>query len=174
MGKKKEIESSSLLMVEGKDEGNFFKALFAALGITHVQIEDIGGKDRFDAAIRAFSKMQGFDEITNLGFVRDAENMPASAAFMSICSSLQHIDLQPPSAIGRLMTRKSVFLLCRITAIRVCLKPFVWILFSRIHCIRIISFRIPTILQLIFIKIIFNSIKKNRKFKYTLHQSCRW
>ena len=100
MGKKKEIESSSLLMVEGKDEGNFFKALFAALGITHVQIEDIGGKDRFDAAIRAFSKMQGFDEITNLGFVRDAENTPASAAFMSICSSLQHIGLQPPSVIG--------------------------------------------------------------------------
>ena len=101
MGKKKEIESSSLLMVEGKDEGNFFKALFAVLGITHVQIEDIGGKDRFDAAIRAFSKMQGFDEITTLGFVRDAENMPASAAFMSICSSLQHIDVQPPSAVGR-------------------------------------------------------------------------
>lgn len=101
MGKKKEIESSSLLMVEGKDEGNFFKALFSVLGITHVQIEDIGGKDRFDAAIRAFSKMQGFDEITNLGFVRDAENTPASAAFMSICSSLQHIDVQPPSAVGR-------------------------------------------------------------------------
>lgn len=60
MGKKKEIESSSLLMVEGKDEGNFFKALFSVLGITHVQIEDIGGKDRFDAAIRAFFKNARF------------------------------------------------------------------------------------------------------------------
>ena len=54
MGKKKEIVSSSLLMVEGKDECNFFKALFIILGIDDVQIEDIGGKDRFDAAIRAF------------------------------------------------------------------------------------------------------------------------
>ena len=32
MSKKKEIESSSLLMVEGKDECNFFKALFVVLG----------------------------------------------------------------------------------------------------------------------------------------------
>ena len=101
MSKKKEIESSSLLMVEGKDECNFFKALFVVLGINHVQIEDMGGKDRFDAAIRAFSKMQGFDDIVNIGFVRDAENTPASAAFMSICGSLQHIDLQPPATIGK-------------------------------------------------------------------------
>lgn len=101
MGKKKEIVSSSLLMVEGKDECNFFKALFVVLGINHVQIEDMGGKDRFDAAIRAFSKMQGFDDIVNIGFVRDAENTPASAAFMSICGSLQHIDLQPPATIGK-------------------------------------------------------------------------
>ena len=100
MSKKKEIESSSLLMVEGKDECNFFKALFVVLGINHVQIEDMGGKDRFDAAIRAFSKMQGFDDIVNIGFVRDAENTPASAAFMSICGSLQHIDLEPPKSIG--------------------------------------------------------------------------
>ena len=101
MSKKKEIESSSLLMVEGKDECNFFKALFVVLGIDHVQIEDMGGKDRFDAAIRAFSKMQGFDDIVNIGFVRDAENTPASAAFMSVCGSLQHIDLQPPATIGK-------------------------------------------------------------------------
>ena len=101
MSKRKEIESSSLLMVEGKDECNFFKALFVILGINHVQIEDMGGKDRFDAAIRAFSKMQGFDEIVNLGFVRDAENPPAAAAFMSICGSLQHIDLEPPKTIGK-------------------------------------------------------------------------
>lgn len=148
MSKKKEIESSSLLMVEGKDECNFFKALFVMLGIDHVQIEDMGGKDRFDAAIRAFSKMQGFDDIVNLGFVRDAENTPASAAFMSICGSLQHIDVQPPATIGKVEK-------IRDKKIGIFIMP---------------NNNTPGMLETVCL----NSIRQNRKYRYILPQKFRW
>ena len=116
--------------------------------IDHVQIEDMGGKDRFDAAIRAFSKMQGFDDIVNLGFVRDAENTPASAAFMSICGSLQHIDVQPPATIGKV---------------------------EKIHDKKIGIFIMPNnntpgMLETVCL----NSIRQNRKYRYILPQKFRW
>lgn len=44
-GKRKEITSPYLLIVEGKDDEKFFEAFLAHLGIVGVQIHSLEGKD---------------------------------------------------------------------------------------------------------------------------------
>ena len=84
------IESESLLLVEGKDECNFFKSLFEKINIRNVEIHDVGGKDNFGNRIKAFIKIQGFSNVIKLGFIRDAEDKPARDAFTGICSTLKN------------------------------------------------------------------------------------
>jgi len=89
MDRNVKIHHKSALLVEGKDECNFFEELLKYLRINEVQIVDIGGKDQFPVAFESFSKVSDFNLINRLGFIRDAEKKQAQAAFSSICSILQ-------------------------------------------------------------------------------------
>ncbi|MBW1617038.1 MAG: hypothetical protein JRJ49_11055 [Deltaproteobacteria bacterium] len=96
MDKSFKIATKSLLAVEGKDECNFFKALLKHLNIKHVQLVDIGGKDRFKAEFGYLYGREGFSSIKQIGFVRDAEEKPAQSAFQSICGILKKKGLPTP------------------------------------------------------------------------------
>jgi len=49
------IQQKKILAVEGDDEINFFEALFRYLGITNVEIYQVGGKDQFKNKLPALT-----------------------------------------------------------------------------------------------------------------------
>jgi hypothetical protein len=91
-------ESSDVLAVEGKDEYNFFDALTRNIGLSGIQIIDVGGKDKFNQTVPLFVNSDRFwDNVKRFGFVRDAEDKEAQAAFSSICNVLKQCNLPVPS-----------------------------------------------------------------------------
>ncbi len=93
------ITSSKLLLVEGKDEAVFCRALLQSLTINDVQIINIGGSQKFSSNIERLPKRQGFKEVTMLGILRDAEINPAKSTFDSVCSDLKRINLPVPTGL---------------------------------------------------------------------------
>ncbi|OIP42781.1 hypothetical protein AUJ95_01325 [Candidatus Desantisbacteria bacterium CG2_30_40_21] len=102
MDKSIKIESTRLLVVEGKDECNFFKALLKHLKIDGVQLVDIGGKDKFKTEFQLLCNLENFNKIKRLGFIRDAETNPAKSAFDSICGVLKKHNLPIPVNINKI------------------------------------------------------------------------
>jgi hypothetical protein len=96
------IEEKQLLLVEGKDECNFFKELLKHEGIEGVQWVDIGGKDKFPIEFPLLVNMEGFKNVLTIGLVRDAEANKAESAFQSLCSTLRDYNLPVPSTINSL------------------------------------------------------------------------
>lgn len=97
------IQKTKLLAVEGKDECNFFEAFFKYFQLDNIQTIDIGGKDRFKNEFPLLYAMEGFSELTHIGFVRDAETNPAHLAFASICNILKEYNLPCPSTINEII-----------------------------------------------------------------------
>ncbi len=90
------IEGEKLLFVEGKDEVNFFDALFKALEISEIQIIPSGGKQKFKEKFRAFKEIPDFvDQVKALAVMHDADT-DAKAAFQSICHVLEKNQLPVP------------------------------------------------------------------------------
>lgn len=93
-----EIAASRQLIVEGKDDWLFFSALLHEIGRRdNVQIQDFGGVNDLGAFLQAFCRMSGFQEVSSIGVVRDAETSPKSA-FQSVCSALEKAALPVPDA----------------------------------------------------------------------------
>nr|VFK31981.1 MAG: hypothetical protein BECKMB1821G_GA0114241_10997 [Candidatus Kentron sp. MB]VFK35067.1 MAG: hypothetical protein BECKMB1821I_GA0114274_10987 [Candidatus Kentron sp. MB]VFK77144.1 MAG: hypothetical protein BECKMB1821H_GA0114242_11037 [Candidatus Kentron sp. MB] len=107
MKEETKIESRWLLAVEGQDERNFFEAMLRQLGIQGVQLADIGGKDKFKAKFSTLYNLAGFQKVRSLGFVRDAEDKEANAAFSSICSILKKYALPIPNAVNTVIEGKN-------------------------------------------------------------------
>ena len=90
---------SNVLAVEGLDEKNFFESLLKYLGLRDVQIEDIGGKDKFPISLPALLKTSGFfhadgsPAVTNLAIVRDKNK---DDAFKSVSNIVTKSGLEPP------------------------------------------------------------------------------
>lgn len=92
--------SSAQLLVEGKAEQNFFKAFAQHLGLQdELQIHEIGGVDRLSGFLQGFVMSPGFDFVTSIGIVRDAEDS-AAAARQSVEDSLRNAGLPLPGAAG--------------------------------------------------------------------------
>ena len=89
------IEKSKILVVEGKDEENFFEALLQYLNLTDIQVMGIGGKTQIKGNLKALVKSPNFTNVTSLGIVRDANDDP-SAAFQSVCEALKDAELPVP------------------------------------------------------------------------------
>ncbi len=100
MANKITIKSKRLLMVEGKDECNFFKAMLKHEHINNIQVVDIGGKDKFKTEFPLLINAEGFSGVHMLGFVRDAEQNQAHSAFSSICDILKKYGFSTPSDIN--------------------------------------------------------------------------
>lgn len=100
------IQRQKLLIVEGKDEQNFFEAALAShLGIADIQVMGMGGKTKLRAFLRTLVGDVAFPNVTCLGIVRDADvTQPqgavsaADSAFQSVCSSMAAAQLSVPVA----------------------------------------------------------------------------
>ena len=100
MSKPKRPTSAIQLLVEGKDQGNFFCELVNYLKIEDLQIQDFGGVNELKGFLGVMVKQSGFhDTVRMLGIVRDAETS-AQGAFQSVQSSLGNAGLPVPAYPG--------------------------------------------------------------------------
>jgi hypothetical protein len=89
------IEKPKLLIVEGKDEEIFLGAFIAHLGLTDIQVAEVGGKKNIKPALKAIAKEPPFSKVEALGVTRDADTDP-SAAFKSVKAALAAAGLPSP------------------------------------------------------------------------------
>lgn len=100
MSKPVQPTSAIQLLVEGKDQGNFFGELVKYLRIEDLQIQDFGGVNELKGFLGVIVKQSGFhDTVRMLGIVRDAETS-AQGAFQSVQSSLRNAGLPVPVRPG--------------------------------------------------------------------------
>lgn len=101
-------DTKKLLIVEGKDEDNFFDAaLKTHLIITDIQIMPIGGKTQLKSHVKALKLDPLFPNIESIAIVRDADsNLPGEQgspwikSFESVKNSLKSNDLPVPMEHG--------------------------------------------------------------------------
>ncbi|MCZ6680491.1 MAG: hypothetical protein O7E52_24940 [Candidatus Poribacteria bacterium] len=91
------MTKSKLLLVEGKDEFNFFGALLRHLRRQDVKVGAYDGKDNLRPFLRGLTQLPDFEAVESIGIVRDADD-DANAAFQSVCSSLSNANLPVPEA----------------------------------------------------------------------------
>ena len=96
MAQPKRIEKPIQLLVEGKAELNFFRALTQHIGLQNEpQIQEFGGVDGLRQFLQGFVMTPGFGSVTSIGIIRDAEES-AVAARQSVANSLQNAGLPAP------------------------------------------------------------------------------
>lgn len=101
-----------LLIVEGKDEENFFKAVFNKQNTrSDVQIMPIGGKNNFKGSLKTLILDTEFSKIDSMAIVRDADsNLPGVHgpswinSFNSVNNCLLANNLPGPQVHGQFVT----------------------------------------------------------------------
>lgn len=92
------IAKPKVVLVEGKDEDDFFSKLAAHLDLSHeIQFIEMKGRAQLRNRIRSVLNAPGADIITSVGVVRDADNDP-KAAFQSVCDALANAGLCRPTS----------------------------------------------------------------------------
>ena len=88
------IERKKLLLVEGMDEVYFFDKLLEKIDLQEqVQCVDVGGKDKFKNYFETQILLPAdFLDVTNIAFIRDADNCDAINALNSIKNAINSIN----------------------------------------------------------------------------------
>ena len=85
-----------VLLVEGKDDQNFFASMLEELKISNIEIVRMGGKYRLRNRLGSLLKSPGFSTtVTALGIIRDADQSRQSA-FQSVTDALKAYNLEAP------------------------------------------------------------------------------
>ncbi|MDP8220315.1 MAG: hypothetical protein P9X26_03145 [Candidatus Stygibacter frigidus] len=87
-----QIVLQRLLLVEGKDEENFFNAFFKELDIDNIQIIVTGGKRKLKGNIEALIKIPNFEDIVTIGIIQDSDDN-YNATMDRIFNSLDNVGL---------------------------------------------------------------------------------
>lgn len=107
------ITFEKVLLVEGHDAFQFFKALLRHLNLLReIEIRNFGGVDDLDY-LNTLKITDGFDRVSSLAIIRDAE-INAVSAFASVCSTLREtgFDVPPePMTLTEGSPKISVFIL---------------------------------------------------------------
>ncbi len=100
----KSITKAKLLLVEGRDEENFFEAAFIHLKLTDIQVLGVAGKTKLTGELKVIKADPNFLGLQSLAIVRDADMTAAgaavsasSSAFQSVCGSLAMAGVQLPN-----------------------------------------------------------------------------
>jgi hypothetical protein len=96
----KPIEKAKLLLVEGRDEEEFFGALLARPGLVDIDVRAMEGKSRLADRLKVLVKGPSAVPIQSVGIVQDGDNDPR-AAFQSIGAALAAAGLPAPDAPQR-------------------------------------------------------------------------
>lgn len=93
----KPITEEALLVVEGKDQLNFFEALCEHLSLSHqMRIMNFGGVSELRRFLSGLRGLSGFRYVKRIGIIRDAETNP-TGAFQNVTASLKNAGLAIPS-----------------------------------------------------------------------------
>jgi len=90
-----EINSPYQLIVEGKDDINFFEAFLESSKISGVQIHSLDGKNNLNDFLKAFALTPGFSIVKMIGIIRDSNSNP-KASFQSVQTALANAGLPVP------------------------------------------------------------------------------
>lgn len=90
------IDAPKQLLVEGRDEQEFFRELLKFLEIEDIQIHSYGGKDNLGNFINNFVDVVGFESVDSIGVVQDADEN-AQSALQSVKGRLQNANLPVPA-----------------------------------------------------------------------------
>lgn len=91
------IEHKKVLLVEGLDEVGFFDALCKKININDIQIIETGGKDKFKQDFPNILNARGFENVTSIVIIRDADESRDSA-IDSVKYQLKKHNLPIPNA----------------------------------------------------------------------------
>lgn len=110
-----QIKSKRLLLVEGNDEKWFCIQLIKAIEMNQnpenldIQVIDIQGNQNFSSSLSLIVKSPYFDEVTTIGFIRDAEKNPAESSYNSTCTSIKkYLSNFPIPEIGKTKTENGL------------------------------------------------------------------
>ena len=93
-----EFTDSRLLVVEGPADEMLFLYLIRHLGLSGIQLHNIGGVTNLEQELLSLTQTPGFhDEVTSIGIVRDADD-DSGDAFGLVCEALQESSLPVPAA----------------------------------------------------------------------------
>lgn len=120
--KRETIEKSKVVLCEGLEETLFFPRLFVAAQrrelLDSIQLITYGGKKKLPGFItNGLMKMPGYDLITSLGIMMDADGEPEGVlpSFRSVQNALESIPFPIPGDLGQVSISNN-------------LKSIVWIL----------------------------------------------
>ena len=92
----KEIAEPHFLVVEGPDDQRFFKALLRRSQISGFQVDYVAGVSNLPDFLEASKIRSGFENVTSIGIVRDA-NGNRDGAFQSVHDALKAAGFPVPS-----------------------------------------------------------------------------
>lgn len=93
MAEQTRVEKPVQLLVEGKDQLNFFEAFIRRLELQNaMQVQDFGGVNQLRSFLLALVDSPGFETVVSVGIVRDAEDC-AESARQSVNDSLRNAGL---------------------------------------------------------------------------------
>jgi hypothetical protein len=99
------IQTQSQLLVEGRVPEMFFREMVLAYGLQdRIEVRTFGdiSKDTLKTYLDVFTQKVPFKEkVKRLGIIRDAEKLPADAAFQSVQSALEAAKLPVPAEVNR-------------------------------------------------------------------------
>jgi hypothetical protein len=93
------ITKTKLLLVEGQDEVGFIRALLDVIGMDDIELWDAKGKTNLRQALMAVRLVPGFESVTSIGVIRDADE-DAKAAFDSVVAHLKAQGYPVPQQVG--------------------------------------------------------------------------
>ena len=102
-----EIEKEELLLVEGKDECNFFETFLQHINIQNIQIKDVGGTSQLKQKLKEITLTPGFGKVKSLAIIQDADK-DATARFKSVCSALENAKALENSDLDNLEIPKRI------------------------------------------------------------------
>jgi hypothetical protein len=101
------IEHKKVLLVEGLDEVVFFEALCKKIKINDIQIIETGGKDKFKLEFPIILNACGFENVTSIVIIRDADES-FNSAVSSVQYQLEKYQLPVPSNHAEFLTNKRI------------------------------------------------------------------
>ena len=99
------ISCSVQLLVEGKDDMHLMRELTKARSLRRIQVRPYNGVDNLRRFLAGLVATPGFETVTSLGVLRDADE-DAGAAFQSVQDALRANGIEPPPRPGSLERRE--------------------------------------------------------------------
>jgi hypothetical protein len=99
--------AAKILVGEGDDEVIFFNAFLSHLGVSDVQVEKCGGKDKLRLYLRDLKRRPGGGMVTSVGVTRDAD-VGCNGAFRSVADALKAAGFPQPTGPGQFASSGSI------------------------------------------------------------------